>query len=142
MRNARKFSGRERVFKRNQGASTLGCLFFLIVIGAAGYVGLKVGTVYWDYFEVRHKIRETLNWAIAGQAKTDAEISQKVTSFVRQAGLELKPRDVKITHTGEDLTITVSWKREIEFPSYTLPLNFTVSLTEIKRWTRGGLIIK
>ncbi len=142
MMNTRGFSGRKSFFRCNQGASTLGCLFFLIVLGAVGYVGLKVGTVYWDYFEVRHKIRETLNWAVAGQAKTDAEIVQKVISFVRQAGLELKPQDVKITHTGENLAITASWKREIEFPSYTLPLNFSVSLTEIKRWTRGGLIIR
>jgi hypothetical protein len=142
MRNARKFFGREDVFKRPQGASALGCLFFLVVIGAVGYVGVKVGTVYWDYFEVRQKIRETLNWAVAGQAKSDAEIFQKVSANVRETGLELKPRDVKITHTSEDLTITVSWKREIEFPSYTLPFNFSVSLTEIKRWTRGGLIVK
>jgi len=65
-----------------------------------------------------------------------------VVANVRQAGLELKPRDVKITHSGENLTISASWTREIEFPGYTLPLNFSVSLTEIKRWTRGGLIIK
>jgi hypothetical protein len=91
---------------------------------------------------VRQKIRETLNWAVAGQAKSDGEIFQKVVANVRQAGLELKPRDVKITHSGENLTISASWTREIEFPGYTLPLNFSVSLTEIKRWTRGGLIIK
>jgi hypothetical protein len=120
----------------------LGCLFYLVIIGVVGYVGLKVGTAYWDYFEVRQKVRETLNWAVAGQAKTDTEIYQKVTSYVRQAGLELKPREVKITHAGEDLTIAVSWKRDVVFPGYTLPLNFTVNVTEIKRWTRGGLIIK
>ena len=142
MTSAKKVFDRESVFKSRRGASTLGCLFFLVVIGAAGYVGLKVGTVYWDYFDVRQKIRETLNWAVAGQAKSDGEIFQKVVANVRQAGLELKPRDVKITHSGENLTISASWTREIEFPGYTLPLNFSVSLTEIKRWTRGGLIIK
>ena len=142
MTSAKKVFDRESVFKSRRGASTLGCLFFLVVIGAAGYVGLKVGTAYWDYFDVRQKIRETLNWAVAGQAKSDGEIFQKVVANVRQAGLELKPRDVKITHSGENLTISASWTREIEFPGYTLPLNFSVSLTEIKRWTRGGLIIK
>jgi len=142
MTSAKKVFDREGVFKSRRGASTLGCLFFLVVIGAAGYVGLKVGTAYWDYFDVRQKIRETLNWAVAGQAKSDGEIFQKVVANVRQAGLELKPRDVKITHSGENLTISASWTREIEFPGYTLPLNFSVSLTEIKRWTRGGLIIK
>lgn len=142
MTNAKKVFDRGSVFKSRRGASTLGCLFFLVVIGAAGYVGLKVGTAYWDYFDVRQKIRETLNWAVAGQAKSDGEIFQKVVANVRQAGLELKPRDVKITHSGENLTISASWTREIEFPGYTLPLNFSVSLTEIKRWTRGGLIIK
>jgi len=142
MTSAKKVFVRESIFKSRRGASTLGCLFFLVVIGAAGYVGLKVGTVYWDYFDVRQKIRETLNWAVAGQAKSDGEIFQKVVANVRQSGLELKPRDVKITHSGENLTISASWTREIEFPGYTLPLNFSVSLTEIKRWTRGGLIIK
>jgi hypothetical protein len=142
MTSAKKVFDRESVFKSRRGASTLGCLFFLVVIGSAGYVGLKVGTAYWDYFDVRQKIRETLNWAVAGQAKSDGEIFQKVVANVRQAGLELKPRDVKITHSGENLTISATWTSEIEFPGYTLPLNFSVSLTEIKRWTRGGLIIK
>ena len=136
MMPARIFSGRGSVLKRNRGASTLGCLFFVAVIGVAGYVGVKVGEAYWEYFEVRHKVREALNWAVAERTKTDADIFQKVVSFVRQAGVELKPRDVKITHTGADLTITVTWKRDIEFPSYTLPLNFTVSLAENKRWSR------
>jgi hypothetical protein len=142
MKSDRKFSGWENVFKRNQGTSTLGCLFFLIVIGAVGYVGVKIGEACWDYLEVRQKVREALNWAVARPAKSDAEILEKVVSFVRQTGLELKPRDAKITHSGEDLTIAVAWKREVEFPSYTLPLNFTVSLTEIKRWTRGPLVVK
>lgn len=142
MTSARKIFNRGIVFKSPRGASTLGCLLFLVVLGAAGYAGLKVGTAYWDYFEVRHKIREALNWAVSGQAKSDAEIFQRVVSNVRQTGLELNPRNVKITHSGEDLTISASWKREIELPGYTFPLNFSVNLSEIKRWTRGGLIIK
>ena len=48
MRNARKFSGREGVFKRPRGASALGCLFFLVVIGAVGYAGVKVVPVQGD----------------------------------------------------------------------------------------------
>lgn len=142
MISARKFSGCASVFKRNQGTSTLGCLFFLVVIAAIGYVSVKFGEAGWEYLEVRHKVREALNWAVAGQAKPDAEILAKVVSFVRQTGVELNPRNVKITHAGEDLTIAVTWKRDVEFSSYTLPLNFSVSLTEIKRWTRGGLVIK
>jgi len=142
MMSARKSSGGSSLLKCNQGTSTLGCLFFLVVIAAVGYVGVKFGEAGWEYLEVRHKVGEALNWAVAGQAKSDPEIFEKVVSFVRQTGLELHPRNVKITHTGEDLTIAVAWKRNVDFPSYTLPLNFSVSLTEIKRWTRGGLVIK
>ncbi len=134
--------GRGRAFRSDRGASALGCLFFLVVIGALGYVGIKVGEAYWDYFDIRQRVRETLNWAVAGQAKTDTEIFQKVAASVRQAGVELNPKNVKISHSGENLTIEVSWTRELEFPSYTYPLHFSVNLTEIKRWVRGGLIIK
>jgi hypothetical protein len=83
-----------------------------------------------------------LNWAVAGSPKSEGEIIQKVITNVTQVGLQLSSQNVQISQTTDTLTITASWGQEVEFPYYTLPLNFTTSQTEEKRWYKGGLIIK
>ncbi len=125
-----------------QGAVTGGCLLFIIGVAVFGYVGFKVGDAYWNYLEVRHKVREALNWAVAGSPKGDPEIVQKVIGNARGAGTEFSPENIQIKQTTDTLTIIVSWVQEVEFPYYTLPLKFKVDLSEVKRWHKGGLILK
>ena len=124
------------------GTTTFGCLIFLVLAGVLVYGGLKFGEAYWNYFEVKHKVREALNWAVAGGYKTEVEISQKIIARVAEVGVELKPRNIKIQHTKHSLLISVSWGRIIEFPYYSFPMRFNLTLTEAKRWETGPLILK
>lgn len=128
--------------RQTRARSAVGCLIFILLIGAVGYVGFKFGEAGWEYFDVRQKVRETLNWAVANSAKSDPEMFEKISRNVRESGLELGPRNIRITHTGEKLTFTVTWTRNVVLPYYTFPLHFRVTLTEIKRWTTGPLIFK
>jgi len=130
------------LLQQSRGRSAFGCLVLLIFLGAIGYVGYKFGEVYWNYLDVRQKVREALNWSVANQAKTDQEMYARIVANVRETGLELGPRNVRITHSKENLTFTVTYSQSIVFPYYTIPLNFNISLTEIKRWTSGPLIFK
>ena len=142
MKDSTLLGGRKDLPLEHRGAVTSGCLVFLILILLLGYVGFKFGEAFWEYLEVRQKTREALNWAAAGQAKSEIDIVQKVITKVREVGVELAPRSIQIKQTTDTLTIRVSWSREVEFPYYTLPLKFRVTQTEEKRWHRGGLIIK
>ncbi len=128
--------------RHNRGASTLGCLIFLIVAVILVYGALKFGSAIWTYFEVKYKIQEALNWAVAGGTKSDIEITQKVIANVAETGVELKPRNISIKHTTDDLIISVSWQQYIDFPYFSFPLNFKVTLTGEKRWLKGPLILK
>jgi len=125
-----------------RGTTTLGCLIFLILAGILAYVGFKFGEAYWNYFEVKYKVREALNWAAAGKFKTEVEISQRIIVSVFEVGVELKPRNIKIQQTQDSLIIFVFWEREIKLPYHSFPLRFNVTLTEEKRWEKGPLIIK
>jgi hypothetical protein len=142
MRNAPDSSMTGVILRRNRGGLSLGCLLVLVLLAGVGFVGFKVGEVYWNYFDVREKVREVLNWAVAGQVKSDLDILEKVVTSTREAGLEVPQRNIRISHSEGNLTIAVRWKREVVFPGYTLPLNFEVELTELKRWGRGGIIVK
>ena len=128
--------------KGRRGTTTLGCLLFFILAGILAYVGFKFGEAYWNYFEVKYKVQEALNWAAAGKFKTEVEISQKVIVSVAGIGVELKPRNIKIQQTKDSLIIFVFWKRVIAFPYYSFPMRFDLTLTEEKRWEKGPLIIK
>jgi len=106
------------------------------------YAGFKFGEVGWNYLAVKQKIREALTWAAAGKYKPELEISQRVIANVAEAGIQLKPSNIKIQQTKDTLTISVAWGRRVEFPYYSFPLKFNVALTEEKRWERGPLILR
>jgi len=125
-----------------RGTSAMGCLVLILIAGVIGYAGFKVGEAYWSFFEVRHKTREALNWAVVRPPKSDPEIIQRVIVNATQVGVELSPQNIQIMQTTDTLTIVVSWGQEVEFPYFTLPLYFTTTQTEEKRWDKGGLIIK
>lgn len=125
-----------------RGVTTMGCLVFILIAGIIVYVGFKVGEAYWSFFEVRYKTQEALNWAVAGSPKTEAEITQRVIINTSEVGIELSPQNIQISQTEDTLTITVSWGREVEFPYYTLPLDFNTTQTGELRWYKGGIVIK
>ena len=125
-----------------RGTSTMGCLVFILIAGIIGYVGLKVGGAYWSFLEVRHKALEALNWAVVRPPKSEPDILKRVIVNAAEVGVGLSPQNIQIIQTTETLTIIVSWVHEVEFPYYTLPLYFTTTQTEEKRWDKGGLVIK
>ena len=128
--------------QRYRGTTTFGCLIWLVVVGALCYAGFKFGEVGLNYLEVKQKIREALTWAAAGKYKPELEISQRVIANVAEAGIQLKPRNIKIHQTKDSLTISVAWERQVEFPYYFFPMKLNATLTEEKRWERGPLILK
>lgn len=127
---------------RDRGMTALGCLVVLVFLAVLGFVGYKIGDAYWTYYQVREQVRQALTWAVAGQAKDEAAIVQKTITYVASTGLQLKSRNVRITQSPENLTLTVFWTHDLEFPYYTYPLDFEVRLSDVKRWGRGGLVVR
>ncbi len=134
--------GENRRFLYSCGGSLTGCLPFLLIAVILAFFGFKFGEAAWDYVNLRQKTKETLNWAVAEPPKTEMQIAQKVIANALAANIELNPKNVQIKQTSESLTIIVSWTRYVELSYYTYPWAFRISQTDIKRWGRGGLVIK
>ena len=128
--------------RNNGGITTPGCLFLLVFIGIGGFAAYKFGEAYWIYYQVREQVRQALTWTVAGDPKPEPAIVQRVISQVSGVELKLTPRNIRVTQTTDSLTLHVFWTQEVEFPFYTYPLALEVNLTEVKRWGRGGLVIK
>jgi hypothetical protein len=142
--NRSPFFGKKRApAGGNGGMTTSGCLSFLVLLAILGFVGYKIGTAYWEYYQVREQVREVLTWSVAGQPKVEADVVKKVIAKIRdESGLYLTPKNVRITQTTNSLTLSVFWVQDLDFLVYTYPWDFEVSLTEAIRWGGRGLVIK
>ena len=122
---------------RWRGGVSLGCLLFTLLVIALGYGGLQFGTAYLKYFEVREQIRDILNWAAAGELKSEEEIKKRVVAKALEVDVELSFQDVQVKRGASTLSIQAAWIHDVEFPYYTLPLRFKVNLTKERRGFRG-----
>jgi hypothetical protein len=74
---------------RRRGASTLGCLFVLLLAAVVVYYGIDVGRVYWKYYKLTDEMEQSARFA---QDRSDEEIRQHLIVVARD--LEL-PRDAQ-----------------------------------------------
>jgi hypothetical protein len=129
--------------ERHRGMTTPGCLLLLILLAILGFAGYRVGTAYWEYYQVREEVRNVLIWTVAGTPKHEADVVKRViTRVADEAGLQLTPKNIRVTQTTSNLTINVFWTEDLDFLVYTYPMDLTVSLTEPLRWGGRGLVIK
>jgi len=116
---------------------------FLVLLAVLGFAGFRFGAAYYEYYQVREQVREVLTWTVAGNPKQEGDVVKRVIARVaEEAGLWLTPKNIRITQTASNLTLSVFWVRDLDFLVYTYPMDFTVSLTEVIRWGGRGLVIK
>jgi hypothetical protein len=128
---------------RNRGITSLGCLVWILIVAILTFFGVKIGQAYWNYYNVREQVREALVWAVGSmQPKAEGDVAQRVLSNATGVGVNLTSRNIRISQTPDVMTITTAWQEEVDLLFYTFPLNFEVNLSEIKRWGRGGLVVK
>ena len=53
----------KQLVNQRRGASALGCLFSLLIVGALVYFGLNVGRVYWRFYQFQDDMRQEVRFA-------------------------------------------------------------------------------
>ena len=91
------------------GKSHLGCLFTILVLGVAAFVGKNVGEVYFRYYRIRDYVSEQADFA---PALTDDVIRRRLVAFSDSLGLDLGPRDWLIRRTWSPKEITIAAQYE------------------------------
>jgi len=134
---------RKEPAERSRGRTTPGCLGFLVLLAVLGFVGYTFGAAYYEYYQVREQVRGVITWTVSGNPKHEADVVKRViTRVADEVGIGLTPKNIRVTQTGNRLTLSVFWVQDLDFLVYTYPMDFTVSLTEPLRWGGRGLVIK
>lgn len=100
---------------RNRGASTIGCLFTLLILVAILYYGVDIGRIYWNYYRLEDEMETSARFA---SGETDDQIVKHLIGVSEDLGLPAESRRFIIVRTQHpnEVTIRTSYRVELELP--------------------------
>lgn len=106
---------------RRRGASTLGCLFGMLVVVAVIYFGLNVGAPFFRYYQFRDAMRQETRFA---DRKSDAQIIATLRLRADSLMLPAPAHRINVGRTPSRITIWTDYTEKIEFPFVTRDITF------------------
>ena len=104
------------------GRSSLGCLFILLLLTAAGYFAVNLGEAYWRFYQFQDAMKQEARFA---GRRTDEAITQRLRAKADSLGL---PHDaakrVRVRRAAGRLRITSDYVETIELPLVVREIRF------------------
>jgi hypothetical protein len=105
----------------HRGASTLGCLFSMLIVAALIYFGVNVGGPYFRYFQFRDAMEQEARFA---ERKTDAQIVAALRLKADSLALPAAAFKINVRRTPSRITLWTDYAETIDFPFVTRDINF------------------
>lgn len=106
---------------RRRGASTLGCLFSMLVVVAVIYFGVNVGAPYWRYYQFRDAMQQEARFA---ERKTDAQIIATLRLKADSLILPASAHRINVRRTPGRISIWTDYSETIDFPFVSRDVRF------------------
>lgn len=104
-----------------RGASTLGCLFAMLVVAAIGYFGVNVGGPFLRYYQFRDAMQQEARFA---ERKDNAAIITTLRMKADSLDLPTAAQRINVRRTPRMITIWAEYTVTIEFPFVERELTF------------------
>jgi hypothetical protein len=106
---------------RRRGASTLGCLFTMLIVVALVYFGVNVGAPYFRYYQFRDAMQQEARFA---ERKTDSQIVTSLRLKADSLSLPAPAHRINVRRTPSRITIWTDYAETIDFPFVTRDITF------------------
>jgi hypothetical protein len=103
------------------GSSSLGCLFTLLLLSAAGYFAVNIGEVYLRYFKYKDAMRQEVRFA---SHNSDQVILRHLRAQADSLGLPEAAGEVTLQRDGRHIEIESEYYEHIELPGYVREVRF------------------
>jgi hypothetical protein len=115
--------------RRTRGASTVGCLFSLLITAVVLYYGVNLGRVWWRYWELLDRMKSAARFAINQQ---DGETLRRLQGDVDEIGLPAEAKQFKIvrSRTPPSIMISTGYREKVELPFVHRTFAFAPSVTQ------------
>lgn len=111
---------------RRQGASTLGCLFTLLLVVAVGYFGSGVAEVYLRSYRFRDAMETQARFA---RSATDEAIRSRLRSLADSLGLPEDAGQVRVRRSANRISISSTYSENLELPGFVRPIIFSPTVS-------------
>jgi hypothetical protein len=103
-----------------RGASTLGCLFTLLVVCAIVYFGINIGRVYWRFYEYQDDMRQEVRFA---SQHTSDQIIAALRASADSLQLPEGAGKISIRRNDRSISIEADYYENVELPMYVRELH-------------------
>ena len=103
------------------GSSSLGCLFALLLLSAAGYFAVINGEVYLRYFKFKDAMRQEVRFA---SHNSDQVILRHLRAQADSLGLPEAAGEVTLQRDGRHIEIESEYYEHIELPLFVREVRF------------------
>ena len=104
-----------------RGSSSLGCLFSLLLISAAGYFAVNVGEVYFRFYQYKDAMRQEVRFAAHN---SDAVILRHLRAQADSLGLPEAAGEVTLQRDGRHIEMESEYYVHIELPMMVREIRF------------------
>ncbi|MEO8194236.1 MAG: hypothetical protein ABI681_10310 [Gemmatimonadales bacterium] len=98
---------------RRKGASRLGCLIQLIVLGVIAYFALIAGEEALAYYRFKDAMRTEARFAAK---RSDEQIRNRLRAFTDSVKLPLEAKEINIVRDGNQIRIWSQYDQEFRLP--------------------------
>lgn len=105
-----------------RGASTLGCLFTLLIVVVIAYFGVNIGKVFYRRYAFQDAMKQEARFA---SHRTDAEITSHLQALADSLGLPAGAKRVHIRRGDRTIFIWSDYFETIELPGVVKDVELT-----------------
>jgi len=105
-----------RKSRRERGEGQFGCLIGLILLGIVVFVAWKMVPVKVKAAEMRQTV---VDEAKSAGTHNDDRIRAAILAKAREDNLPVTEKDITIVRANSEITVTVTYTIQVEFPGYT-----------------------
>jgi hypothetical protein len=106
---------------RRVGASSMGCLFTLLVVAVIVYFGVNIGEVYWRAYQFEDDMQQEVKFAAHS---TNDVILTHLRASADTLGLPDDAQHISIHRTAKSISLEAEYDERIELPMYVREQHF------------------
>jgi hypothetical protein len=109
------------VTRARHGRSAFGCLLFLAFLGAIGYIGFQVGSVYFRYYQFRDADRQE---ALFAEQTSDDTIITRLRDEADSLGLPPEAQHIHVRRSKHLVQIWTEYTDSVVLPGLVHEIDF------------------
>ena len=107
--------------RSRQGSSSLGCLFSLLLLSAAGYFAVNIGEVYFRFYQYQDAMRQEVRFAAHN---SDDVILRHLQAQVDSLSLPEAAGEVTLQRDGRHIEMESEYYEHVELPLFVREVRF------------------